>query len=106
MADKEKTKVDLMEAFREYARKEKEFIESSDPNKVYHRLLPDVKNKDRGSIDFLYKRILIGGFIEKDTIYLNKLITKYGKEEDIDKAIDKVSKIILKGDMKLVNQLG
>lgn len=106
MADKENTKVDLMEAFREYARKEKEFIESSDPNKVYHRVLPDVKNKDRGSIDFLYKRILVGGLIDKDTIYLNKLISKYGKEEDIEKVINKVSKIILKGDMKLVNQLG
>lgn len=106
MADKEKTKVDLMEAFREYARKEKDFIESSDPNKVYHRVLPDVKNKDRGSIDFLYKRILVGGLIDKDTIYLNKLISKYGKEEDIEKVIDKISKIILKGDMKLVNQLG
>lgn len=102
---KEQTKVDLMEAFREYAKKEKEFIESSDPNKVYHRVLPNVKDKEKGSIDFLYKRILVGGLIDKDTIYLNKLISKYGKEEDIDKVIDKITKIILKGDMKLVNQL-
>lgn len=102
---KEQTKVDLMEAFREYAKKEKEFIENSDPNKVYHRVLPNVKDKEKGSIDFLYKRILVGGLIDKDTIYLNKLISKYGKEEDIDKVIDKITKIILKGDMKLVNQL-
>ena len=102
---KEQTKVDLMEAFREYAKKEKEFIENSDPTKVYHRVLPNVKDKEKGSIDFLYKRILVGGLIDKDTIYLNKLISKYGKEEDIDKVIDKITKIILKGDMKLVNQL-
>lgn len=105
MTDKENTKIDLMEAFREYAKKEKEFIENSDPNKVFHRVVPDIKNKDRGSIDFLYKHILVGGFIEKDTIYLNKLITKYGDEKDIDKVITKITAIINKGDMKLVNQL-
>ena len=102
---KESNKIDLMEAFRDYARKEKEFINSSDPNKVYHRVVPDIKNKERGSIDFLYKKIIVGGFIEKDTIYINKLITKYGKEEDIDSVIEEITKIINKGDMKLVNQL-
>lgn len=102
---KEEKKIDLIEAFKEYARKEKEFIENSDPNKVYHRVLPNVKDKDKGSIDFLYKRILVGGFINKDTIYLNKLITKYGDEKDVDKVLEKISKIISKGDMKLVNQL-
>lgn len=102
---KEEKKIDLIEAFKEYARKEKEFIENSDPEKVYHRVLPNVKDKDKGSIDFLYKRILVGGFIDKDTIYLNKLITKYGDEKDVDKVLDKISKIISKGDMKLVNQL-
>lgn len=105
MTDKENPKIDLMEAFREYARKEKEFIENSDPNKVFHRVVPDIKNKERGSIDFLYKKILVGGFIEKDTIYINKLISKYGKEEDIDSVITKITEIINKGDMKLVNQL-
>lgn len=102
---KEEKKIDLIEAFKEYAKKEKEFIENSDPEKVYHRVLPNVKDKDKGSIDFLYKRILVGGFIDKDTIYLNKLITKYGDEKDVDKVLDKISKIISKGDMKLVNQL-
>ena len=103
---KETNKINLVEAFREYAKKEKEFIESSDPNKLYHRVLPNIKEKDKGSIDFLYKRILIGGFIDKDTIYLNKLITKYGNEEDVDKVVEKITEVVEKGDMKLVNQLG
>ena len=101
-----KEKIDLLSAFKEYAQKEKEFIESSDPDKLYHRVLPNIKEKDRGTIDFLYKKILIGGFIEKDTIYLNKLITKYGNEEDVDAVIAKITETINKGDMKLVNQLG
>ena len=103
---KETNKINLVEAFREYAKKEKEFIESSDPNKLYHRVLPNIKEKDKGSIDFLYKRILIGGFIDKDTIYLNKLITKYGNEDDVDKVVEKITEVVEKGDMKLVNQLG
>ena len=101
-----KEKIDLVGAFKEYAQKEKEFIESSDPEKLYHRVLPNIKEKDRGTIDFLYKKIIVGGFIDKDTIYLNKLITKYGNEEDVDAVIDKITETINKGDMKLVNQLG
>ena len=102
-----KAKINLMEAFRDYAKKEQDFIKNSDPDKVYHRVLPNIKYKDRGSIDFLYKKIIIGGYIEKDTIYLNKLrVSKEGKEEDIDTVIDKVTEIVNKGDMKLVNQLG
>lgn len=99
-------KIDLLEAFKEYAKKEKEFIDSSDPDKVYHRVMPNIKDKERGTIDFLYKKILVGGFIEKDTIYLNKLITKYGKEDDVEQVIAKITEIVNKGDMKLVNQLG
>lgn len=92
--------------FEEYARKELEFVEQSDPEKVYHRILPNLKEKDKASIDFLYKKIKVGGFIDKDTIYLNKLkVTKNGKDEDIPVVIAKIQEIIDKGDMKLVNQL-
>lgn len=101
-----KDKINIMEAFRKYAQKEKEFIEKADPNKLYHRVLPDLKDKERGSIDFLYLKIKVGGFIEKDTIYLNKLkVNSGGKETDIDKVIAKIQEVVNKGDMKLVNQL-
>lgn len=99
-------KVNLKEMFEEYARKELEFVEQADPDKLYHRVIPNIKEKDKASIDFLYKRIKVGGFIDKDTIYLNKLkVTKNGKEEDIPVVIAKLQEIIDKGDMKLVNQL-
>lgn len=97
---------DFKKMFAEYAKKELEFIENSDPEKLYHRVIPNIKDKDRGSIDFLYKKITVGGFIEKDTIYLNKLrVSKWGKEEDVDLVIAKITETIEKGDMKLVNQL-
>lgn len=99
-------KVTIKEMFQEYAKREIEFVKQSDPNKLYHRILPNIKDKDRASIDFLYKKIKVGGFIEKDTIYLNKLkVTEEGREEDIPLVIAKIEEVINNGDMKLVNQL-
>ena len=106
MKDTKMTKTDLLEAFREYAKQEMEFIEHSEDGKLYHRVMPNIKEKDKGTIEFIYNKIIIGGMIDKDTIYLNKLkVTKYGKESDIDEALTKITDVINKGDMKLVNQL-
>lgn len=102
----EKDKINLLEAFKDYAKQELEFIEKSDPEKVYHRVLPNFKDKDKGSIEFIHKYIIVGGMIDGDTIYLNKLrVTKFGKEDDIDAVLNKITEIVNKGDMKIVNQL-
>ena len=104
--DKKLTTKDMLEAFRDYAKKEMEFIENSDPDKIYHRVIPNVKDKNKGTIDFLYKYIVITGQIDKDTITLTKLrITKRGQESDVDSVITKIKEIVEKGDMKLVNNL-
>lgn len=104
--NKPELKVTLKEMFKEYARKEIEFVKQSDPNKLYYRILPNIKDKDRASIDFLYKKIKVSGFVEKDTIYLNKLkVTEEGKEEDIPAVLEKIQEVVNNGDMKLVNQL-
>ena len=96
----------IKEMFADYARKELDFIEKSDPDKLYHRVLPNLKDKSKGSIDFLYKRIVVGGSIEGDTIYLNKVrVSKFGSEGDLEKVIKKIQEVVEKGDMKLVNQL-
>ena len=103
---KKDDKINLQDMFKEYAKRELELIENSDPDKLYHRVLPNVKEKDKGSIDFLYKKIVVGGMIDGDTIYLNKLrVSKWGKEEDIDAVLDKIKETVNNGDMKLVNQL-
>ena len=103
---KEEPKVTLKEMFEEYARKELEFVEQADPEKLYHRILPNIKDKTQASVDFLYRKIKLGGFVDKGTIYLNKLkVLKGGREEDIESAIAKVQEVVDNGDMKLVNQL-
>ena len=97
---------DIIEMFADYARKELDFIEKSDPDKLYHRVLPNLKDKSKGSIDFLYKKIVIGGSIEGDTIYLNKVrVSKFAKEGDLEDVVKKIQEVVEKGDMKLVNQL-
>jgi len=106
MSNKAEPKVTLKEMFQEYAKNELKLIEESDPDKLYHRVMPNLQNKNQGHIDFLYKKIVVGGLIDGDTIYLNKLrVSKWGKEEDIDEVIAKIEETVNKGDMKIVNQL-
>ena len=101
-----KLKVNIKEMFEEFAKNELEFIENSDPEKLYHRVIPNIKDKEKGTIDFLYKKIVIGGMIDKDTIYLNKLrVSRWGDEKDIDSVLDKINEVANKGDMKIVNQI-
>ena len=96
----------IKEMFAEYAKNELEFIENSDPEKLYHRVMPNLKDKTKGTIDFLYKKIVVGGIIDNDTIYLNKLrVSKYGNGKDIDLVLAKIKEVVDKGDMKLVNQI-
>ena len=103
---KKEDKIDLKEAFQEFAKKELEFYQSAKKDKLYQRVLPNLKDKDSGTIDFYYNGIVIGGYIYKDTITLNKLrVTKMGKEEDIPEAIKKVEEGIKIAEMVCDNQL-
>lgn len=99
-------KIDLKEAFQEYARKEIEFYKSAKKDKLYTRVLPNLKDQDKGTIDFFYNGIVVGGTVYKNTIVLNKLrVTKFGKEEDIPEAIKQVEAGIAKAEMTCDNQL-
>ena len=100
------TKQDFREAFAEYAKKELEFYQSAEKDKVYTRVMPDFKDENKGYIDFYYNGIVVGGVIYKTTISLNKLrITKLGKEEDVEGAIKAVEDSIKKAEMVCDNQL-
>ena len=106
MSNKQPEKIDLKEAFAEYAKKEIEFYKTAERNKLYNRVLPNLKDKDTGTIEFFYNGVIVGGCIYKDTITLNKLrVTKVGKEEDIPEAIKVVEDKIKEVDMTCDNQL-
>lgn len=99
-------KIDIKEAFQEYARKEIEFYKTAKKNQLYNRVMPDLKDKNSGTIDFFYNGIVVGGHIYKNTITLNKLrVTKVGKEEDIPEAIKVVEDKIKEVEMVCDNQL-
>ncbi len=105
--DKDNTpKVTLKEMFEEYAKKEQQLVKESDPNVLYHRVLPNLKDKNKGTIEFLYKKIIVGGTIYKHDIILNKLkVTKDGDDKDIDSVIAKIKEVASKGDMNIINEL-
>ena len=106
--EKKPEKLDLKEAFKEYAKKELEFYKTAKKDQVYQRVLPDLKDKNRGTIDFFWNGIIVGGYIDSkaNTIALNKLkVTKYGNEEDIDKAVETVEAKIKEAEMVCDNQL-
>ena len=99
-------KISLKEAFEEYARKEIEFYQSAKKDKLYSRVLPNIKEKDKGMIDFYYNGIILGGAISPKLITLTKLkVTKYGDEEQIPDAIKKIEESLKDSDMVLDNQL-
>ena len=106
--DKTNDKIDLKYAFQEYAKKELEFYKSAKKDKLYNRVLPDLKDKTRGTIDFFWNGIVIGGYMDTktNTIVLNKLrVTKVGKEEDVEPAIKTVEDKIKEVEMVCDNQL-
>ena len=105
---KQDNKLNLKEAFQEYAKKELEFYKSAKKDQVYQRVLPEHKKKNRGMIDFFWNGIIVGGYIDskENTIVLNKLkVTKFGKEDDIDKAVKTVEVKIKEAEMVCDNQL-
>ena len=104
--NKEQTKIDIKEAFAEYARKEMEFYQTAEKDKLYNRILPNLKEKDKATVDFYYNGIILGGYIHKYDLVLNKLrVTKFGQEDEVPKAVEAIKKAIEGSKMVLDNQL-
>lgn len=103
---KEQAKISLKEAFEEYARKEIEFYQSAEKDKLYNRILPNIKEKNTANVDFYYNGVILGGYIKDKDLVLNKVrITKYGKEEEIPRTIDAIKKALEGSEIVLDNQL-
>lgn len=101
-------KLDIKEAFREYARKEMEFYQNAEKDKLYQRVLPNMKDKNKGVIDFFFNGIIVGGYIDtkSNTIVLNKLkVTKFGKEEEVPATIKVIEDKLKDTEMVCDNQL-
>lgn len=103
---KKQEKIDIKEAFQEYARKEIEFYQSAKKDKLYNRILPNIKEKDTANVDFYWNGVVLGGYIHKNDVVLNKVrVTKFGTEEEIPRAIEAIEKALKDSEMVLDNQL-
>ena len=103
---KKNDEINLKQAFAEYAKKELEFYKSAKKNQLYNRVMPNLKEKDKGTIEFYYNGIIVGGYIYKDTIILNKLrITKMGTEDGVEEVVKVVLDKINEAGMSCDNQL-
>ena len=103
---KKEEKINIKDAFEEFARKEIEFYQSAEKDKLYNRILPNIKEKDKATIDFYYNGVILGGYIHKYDVVINKLrLTKYGKEEEIPKALKAIEDGLKGSKMVLDNQL-
>ena len=106
MSNNQQDKLDLKEAFQAYAKRELEFYRAAEKDKLYHRVMPNLKEKDKGSIDFYYNGVIVGGYIYKNTVTINKLrLTKFGSEDRIEPAIKKIEESLKAVDMVCDNQL-
>ena len=106
--DKKNDKIDLKEAFIEYAKKELGFYQNAEKDKLYQRVLPNMADKTKGMIDFFYNGIIVGGYIDNNskTIVLNKLkVTKFGKEEEVPATIKLIEDKFKESEMVCDNQL-
>ena len=103
---KEQAKINLKEAFEEYARKEIEFYQSAQKDKLYNRILPNIKEKNTANVDFYYNGVILGGYIKDKDLVLNKVrVTKYGDEDEIPRALDAIEKALEGSEIVLDNQL-
>ena len=103
---KEQAKIDLKEAFEEYARKEIKFYQSAKKDKLYNRILPNIKEKNKATVDFYWNGVILGGYIKDKDLVLNKVrVTKYGNEDEIPRAIEAIKKALDGSEIVLDNQL-
>lgn len=103
---KKEDKIDIKEAFQEFARKEIEFYQSAEKDKLYNRILPNIKEKDTANVDFYWNGVIIGGYIHDKDLVLNKMrLTKYGKEAEIPRAVEAITKALEDSEIVLDNQL-
>ena len=108
LRNKNNEKLNLKQAFQAYAKKELEFYQKAEKNKLYQRILPNMQDKTKGMIDFFYNGIIVGGYIDTNTktIVFNKLkVTKFGKEDEVPATIKLIEEKFKDTEMVCDNQL-
>ena len=90
MTDKKVEPIKIKEMLEQFKKEEKALLDSLEPNKLYHRILPDMTDKDkkRAKITFVYNRVFaFGTFDGKKTITIDRIHASAGANEKDQEAI-------------------
>lgn len=90
MTDKKPEPIKIKEILEQFKKEEKALLDSLEPNKLYHRILPDMtdEKKKRAKITYIYNRVFaFGTFDGKDTITIDRIHASAGANEKDTEAI-------------------
>lgn len=91
--------MDLIESFKNFAKKEIDFYDKAKNDTLYQRIIPNFKNKDNLSIEYYYNGIILSGLYikESNSIKLRfKKFTKYANSSNVLNEIKSVMDILKK----------
>ena len=95
MTDKKVEPIKIKEILEQFKKEEKALLDSLEPGKLYHRILPDMtdENKKRAKITYVYNRVFaFGTFDGEKTITIDRIHATEGADKEASEAIVKVIK--------------
>ena len=90
MTDKKVEPIKIKEMLEQFKKEEKALLDSLEPGKLYHRILPDMtdEKKKRAKVTYIYNRVFaFGTFDGKDTITIDRIHASSGANEKDTEAI-------------------
>ena len=109
MTDKKVEPIKIKEMLEQFKKEEKAILDSLEPGKLYHRILPDMadEKKKRAKIAFVYNRVFaFGTFDGKDTITIDRIhASAEAKKEDVEVIAKLIKKEVEDGDIKVSIEL-
>lgn len=106
MTDKKVEPIKIKEMLEQFKKEEKALLDSLEPGKLYHRILPDMtdEKKKRAKITFVYNRIFaFGTFDGKKTITIDRIhATEGAKEGDLQAIVKLIKEKVGEGDIEVV----
>ena len=105
MTDKKVEPIKIKEILEQIKKEEKALLDSLEPGKLYHRILPDMtdEKKKRAKITFVYNRVFaFGTFDGKHTIKIDRIHASEGaKKGDLEAIVKVINERAGEGDIKV-----
>ena len=109
MTDKKVEPIKIREMLDQFKKEEKALLDSLEPGKLYHRILPDMtdEKKKRAKITFVYNKVFaFGTFDGKKTITIDRIYpTAEAKKEDAEVIAKLIKKEVEDGSIKVSIEL-